>query len=258
MHNLEGLKDLLELMGDITHVKVSEPMIFAYLGALESITDEQFAQAAKMIFEDGKFPSVTRIKELAIGGSITADWHKIMSVVNGNQKSAVISGISDRALAIVTSTNSSLGAMRWLIDASEFQISQTRKDWEKLISIPPDPKSLPPAQVTITFEVPPIKIDGEDRDTSYVHRTAATIQCIKDKGAISAAWIPIIDSYPAEKRREIYEYAAANNFASLGNNKSIFYNRSISTAKAMLEIDEQEISRQISLDRAAARLVSSY
>jgi hypothetical protein len=248
MIDRDNLKNCLELLSSVSYKKpsVTEFMIDFYYDSIERMDSNFFDEAIKYFYEEEKFPTVQDILQFSPEkANLINDWFLIMSVVNGTQKSAVISGISASCLATVTSTNSSLGAMRWLIDASEFQISQTRKDWERLTSIPPNPKSLPPAEVTITFEAPAIKVNGEDRDSNFIHRTAAMIRCIKDKGAISAAWVPIIDNYPAEKRKKIYDFAVANNFTVLGETKSLFHKRSISTAQAMLSIDEQHINQQI-------------
>lgn len=230
MIDYKNLRECLELLSSVSRNKppVTDFMVDFYYESTQGMEDSLFNSAIKHFYEGEKFPTVGDIANFnPEQKNILADWFLIMSVVNGSQKSAVISGISATCLATVTSTNSSLGAMRWLIDASEFQISQTRKDWEKIIKISLDPKALPPAQVTITFEVPTIKVNGEDRDSNYTHRTAAMIRCIKQKGAISAAWIPHIDSYPAEKRREIYDFIITNNFPTLGDSKSKLYQRSI-------------------------------
>lgn len=64
---------------------------------------------------------------------------------------------------------------------------------------------------------------------------------MKNKGAISAAWVPIIDRFPPEKRREVYDYAAKNGFVVPEATKSKFYQRSIDTARAVATIDESTI-----------------
>jgi hypothetical protein len=221
-------------------------MVDFYYESVQGMEDSLFNSAIKYFYEEQKFPTVGDIASFnPEQENILADWFLIMAVVKGNQKSAEISGISDLALTIVTSTNTALGAMRLLIDANDFQTSKIRADWEKAISISPNPNVLPPVKVRITFEIPTIKVDGEDRDTNYAHRTAAMIRCISEKKAISAAWIPMIDSYPAEKRKKIYDFAAVNNFTALGETKSLFYKRSISIAEAMKSIDENAINKQI-------------
>jgi hypothetical protein len=252
MIDYKNLRDCLELLSSVSRNKplVTDFMVDFYYESTQAMEDSLFNSAIKHFYEGGKFPTVGDIANFnPEQKKILADWFLIMAVVKGNQESAEISGISDLALTTVTSTNTALGAMRVLIDANDFQTSKIRADWEKAISIPPNPNSLPPAQVTITFEVSSIKIDGEDRDSNFIHRTAAMIRCIKDKGAISAAWVPIVDCYPAEKRKEIYDFAAANNFAVTGETKSVFYKRSLSTAQAMLSIDETAINSLIAETR---------
>ena len=34
-------------------------------------------------------------------------------------------------------------------------------------------------------------------------RTASMIRCIRDKGSVSPAWMPIIERFPAAKKREV-------------------------------------------------------
>jgi hypothetical protein len=79
---------------------------------------------------------------------------------------------------------------------------------------PSDPTPLPPATAIIRLE--PVK-NPRPNDTEYVDddfsiRTASMMRVIKEKGAISAAWVSIINSFPDAKRREVYQFAEQNGY----------------------------------------------
>jgi hypothetical protein len=253
MLDSEVLKDCLLAMGAIAHIEITELIEEAYYGNLKDLDNKSINKAFSEIISIGKWASVERVRELATGISKNDDWFALMSCVNDSTKTTTISGISEQALIKATAARSTIGALRFLVDADSFQISQVRKDWERLVSIAPDPNALPPASVEVSLtlkESPKNKPsnwreDPDYLDESFSERAAAMMRQIKIKGAISQAWESIIDGFPAEKRREVYSWAAANNFALLGKPKSKFYQRAIGTAKEVKSIDEIAINSAI-------------
>jgi hypothetical protein len=260
MLTIEDLRDTLELLSGNSFNKptVTDLMMNWYWDDLEGMESLVFEQVAKNFYEQKKFPTVLDFLELG-KQSKTDDWFLIMSAVNDSTVTVTISGVSEQALIKVTSARSSIGALRFLVDADKFQISQVRKDWEKRISMPADPNILPPASVEVSLTTkknPKSKMlnwrDNPDYpDNNFTERAAAMISCITDKKAISLAWISTIDSFPAEKRREVYNFAAAHEYPVMGVTKSKFYQRSISTAKAMENVDEAAINKLIDSELTA-------
>ncbi len=247
MLTLENLHDTLELLSGNSFGKpqVTDFMIDWYWEDLEGMDGDSFSLVAKSFYEQKKFPTTLDFLEFG-NQSKSDDWFLIMSAVNDSTAEVTISGISEQALIKVTSARSSIQALRFLVDADRFQISQARKDWEKQISMPADPNALTPAPAKISLTVkenPKSKVlnwreSPDYPDSNFDERASAMMRCIADKKAISLAWISTIDSFPAEKRREVYDFAAAHEYPVLGATKSRFYQRSISTAKAMEGIDE--------------------
>ncbi len=263
MITIEDLRDTLELLSSNCNLFSKPPVnnvtISWYWDDLEGMDATVFSDMAKTFYEQKKFPTVSDFLEFG-KLSINDDWFLIMSAVQDSTVTVTISGMSEQALIKVTSTRSSLGALRCLVDADSYQINQVRKDWEKAIAIPADSNMLPPAPAEISLTIkqnPKSKIlnwrdDPDYPDSNFSERAAAMMRCITDKKAISLAWISAIDSFPPEKRREIYDFAAAHNYPVMGVTKSRFYHRSISTAKAMEGIDEIAINSLIKSERELA------
>jgi hypothetical protein len=263
MITIEDLRDTLELLSSNCNLFNKPPVnnvtIGWYWDDLEGTDATMFSDMAKTFYEQKKFPTVSDFLEFG-KPNINDDWFLIMSAVNDSTVTVTISGISEQALIKITSTQSSIGALRFLVDADKIRIARARKDWEEAIVIPVDPNILPPASVGISLtakENPKAKIlnwrdDPDYPDSNFTERAAAMMRCIADKKAISLAWVSAIDSFPAEKRREVYDFAAAHEYPVMGATKSRFYQRSISTAKAMESVDEIAINSLIEADRELA------
>lgn len=209
MPNLElsTLIDCLDVVCAIHAKERTEMMTDFYFEALSDLDDHLITKAFKTIVDDRFFPRPARIRELATGIVHDADWVEILYVASGQKESATISGISDQALKTI-------GGLRKIATTDEDKTHYLKAEWLKLVSIPADPNSLPPATVIIRLE--PVK-NPRPNDTEYVDddfsiRAASMMRVIKEKGAVSAAWISIINSSPDDKRREVYHFAESNGY----------------------------------------------
>lgn len=209
MSNLElpTLIDCLDVVCAIHAKERTEMMTDFYFEALSDLEDRSVTKAFKTIVDDRYFPRPARIRELATGIVHDADWIEILYVASGQKELATISGISDLALKTI-------GGLRKIAATDEDKTHYLRAEWLKLVSIPSDPNSLPPATANIRLE--PVK-NPRPNDTEYVDddfsiRAASMMRVIKEKGAVSAAWVSIINSFPDGKRREVYHFAESNGY----------------------------------------------
>ena len=215
MLSSEILIDCLDVACAIYGKHRSEMMTDLYLEALADIEDQLVVGAFKIIINDPYFPQPKRIRELATRVTEDADWLEILHVASGRKASAQISGISEIALKTI-------GGLRRIATIEEAKTHHLKTEWLKLVSIPPDPSKLPPAAVLISLEPvkksPPNDVDYHDDD--YAIRTEAMLSNIKRKGAISSAWIAIINTFPPDKCAEIYHFAKINMFSIAGSSKT--------------------------------------
>jgi hypothetical protein len=245
--NLTILTDCLDVVCAIHGKQQTEMMTEFYHQALEDLDDQIVTSAFKKVLDEKYFPTPARIRELATGITADADWHTIMAVASGTAKSATISGISAIALTTATATSSILAALKKISFCDDpYTLREIRKDWTKLASIPKLESALPPADVEITLAVKTNSNDFEHpTDDNFSIRTASMIRCIKEKGSIAPAWMPIIDKFPAAKKREILDLVAANNWITPALQESKLYRKYQTTAEAMREIDEAAINETI-------------
>lgn len=243
----ETLQDTLNLIATVClkKIEVTDLMLEWYEDGLKDIPVDIFNQAAKYFYNLKQFPTVKDFQEFGI--TPDADWHTIMAVASGTTKSATISGISAIALTTATATSSILAALKKISFCDDpFQLREIRKDWNKLTSIPRIESALPPADVEITLVVKTASNDFEyPADDDFSIRTASMIRCIRDKGSVSPAWMPIIERFPAAKKREVLDAVEANNWVTPALKESKLYRKYQSTAEAMREIDEAAINETI-------------
>lgn len=242
MLSTEKVRDCLEAIGAIAHIRISDMIVDAYHKALKNdFDDKKLLAIFTIVVKKGKWVTTDTLIQMVTGRSEYDDWQIIMSVASGSAKTGIISGISELALIKATNKITHLGALRYLVDADSYQLSKLEKDWRENLFVPMSPNALPPALVEISFQLPVPAHKDPMTDDDFSARAAAMIRCIQDKKAISAAWIVIIDRFPPEKRREVYDYAAKHGFVVPEATKSKFYQRSIDTARAVTTIDESTI-----------------
>jgi len=207
MSNLElsTLTDCLEVCCSIHSKQQTEMMNNFYFQALGDLDDGLVTVAFGVVIDERYFPTPARIRELVTGITPNTDWQTIMAVASGSQKSGTISGISAIALTTATATNSIIAALRKISFCDDhYNLREIRTDWEKLASTPRLGTALPPADVTITLVTQTADNNFEyPTDDDYSVRTASMIRCIREKGYMSPAWLPIIDKFPVAKKREI-------------------------------------------------------
>lgn len=257
------LQDCLLAIGAISHTEITEVISEIYYENLKDLPSDRIERAFKAIIIDGKFPKIGQIRELATGITADRDWHTIVAVASGTLKTATISGIS--AIALVTAVTSA-----GLLDRSQnysptevvdkttialkkiqfcdnpITLREVRKDWTRLVSVPQLASALAPAAVEITLATKHVVPDfNYPIDDDFSHRAAAMIRCIRDKGSVSIAWLPIIAEYPAAQKREVMEAIEQNNWITPAFQESKLYRKYQSTAEAMREIDEVGINQTI-------------
>ena len=215
MLSTEKVRDCLEAIGAIAHIRISDILVNAYHEALENDFDDQKLVAIfAIVVAKGKWATTDTLIQMLTGRSEYDDWKTIMAVASGTAKSGIISGISELALIKATNKITHLGALRYLVDADSYQLMKVEKDWRENLCVPMSPNALPPAMVEISFALPEVAGHKDpDTDDDFSARTAAMIRCVRDKKGIAPAWLPIIDRFPPEKRREVYEYASKNGIA---------------------------------------------
>jgi hypothetical protein len=266
--SLDVMAECLELLCNQHGKKQTEIMNKAYHKGLKDLDEATVVDTMTTLLDDRYFPTPARIRELVTGVVVGADWHTIVAVASGAKKSAIISGIS--AMALVTATTTSgLGtespsnanpsekpskvasALRKIAFCDDpFTLRAIRKDWIELVAVPPIGNALPPADVEITLTPKEAKIDHEyPADLDYKFQTAAMLRCIKEKGSVSAAWMPIIDRYPAARKAEVLEFIEASGFKTPALEASPLYRKYLSVGEAMREINESEINGIINSDR---------
>ncbi len=249
MPNLQPstLTDCLDVVCVIHGKQQTEMMTEFYLQALGDLDDDLVTKAFRVVIDERYFPTPARIRELVTGITIDADWHTIMAVASGTTKSATISGISAIALTTATATNSTLAALKKISFCEDpYALREIRKDWTKLASMPRLETALPPADVTITLTVKSASNDFEyPADDDFSVRTASMLCCIKEKGSVSPAWLPIIDKFPAAKKREIMDAIENGGWITPILKESKLYRKHQSIAEAMREIDEAAINETI-------------
>lgn len=214
MLDRDVLQDCLLVIGVISHTEITEAISEIYYENLKDLPSDRIEIAFKSIVIDGKFPKIGQIRELATGIVADADWHTIMAVASGTTKSATISGISAIALTTATATNSTLAALKKISFCEDpYTLREIRKDWTRLASMPRIETALPPADATITLVAQTSDRNFEHpADDDFSVRTAAMIGCIREKGAVATAWLPIIDKFPTARKREIMAEVEANNW----------------------------------------------
>lgn len=247
------LQDCLLAIGSISHTEITEVISEVYYENLKDLPSDRVEAAFKLIIVEGKFPKIIQIRELATGIFADRDWHTIVSVASGTTKSATISGISAIALTTATATNSTLAALKKISFCDDpYTLREIRKDWTKLVSIPQLGTALPPADVEITLTV---KTSSENfdypTDDDFSTRAASMLRCIREKGSISPAWLPIIDKFPAARKADILAVVEENGWLTAEIKDSKVYRKYQSTAIAMREINEAEIDRAIADSRHA-------
>jgi len=256
MANLElsTLIDCLDVVCLIHNKERSEIMTEIYFESLGDLDDDLITKAFRSVLDERYFPTPARIRELATGIVADADWHTIMAVASGTTKSATISGISAIALTTATATSSILAALKKVSFCDDpYRLREIRQDWSKLASISRLDSTLPPTDVEITLTVKTATNNFEHpADDDFTFRTASMIRCIRDKGSISPAWLPIIDQFPATKKREVLDAIEANNWHTPELKESKLYRRYQTTAEAMREISETEINQAILSSRQTA------
>lgn len=249
----ENLQDTLNLIATVCakKIEVTDLMIEWYKDGLEDISIDIFNQAAKYFYNLKQFPTVKDFQEF--GTTADADWHTIIAVASGSQKSATISGISAIALTTATATSSILAALKKISFCDDpYTLREIRKDWTKLASIPRLESALPPVDVEITLTIKTASNDFEyPTDDDFSIRTASMICCIRDKGSVSPAWMPIIDKFPAAKKREVLDAVENNDWVTPGLKDSKLYCKYQSTAEAMRSINESQINDLIADARTA-------
>jgi hypothetical protein len=265
---LEAMTEYLELFCSVHNKKQTDIMSRAYHQALGDLPESAVVDTAQTLLDDRYFPTPARIRELTTGVTVGADWHTIVAVASGSKTSATISGVSAAALITATTTsgtaahsatNSSMSeapdpvaaALRKIAFCDDpFALRAIRKDWVELVSVPPVGTALPPADVVITLTPKAAQIDREyPADLDYKFQTAAMIRCIKEKGSVSAAWMPIIDRYPAARKAEVMEFIESNGFKTPALEASSLYKKYLSVGEAMRELNETEINGIINSER---------
>jgi hypothetical protein len=248
------LVDCLDALCSVTGKRQTEMMTEMYFEALSDLDNDLVTKAFGLTLDDRNFPGPARIRELVVGVTADADWLTIMAVANGSKKSATISGISAIALTTATATGSILAALKKISFCDDpYTLRELRKDWTKLVSIPRLDTALPPADVQITLVVKTDPCSFEHpTDDDFSVRTASMLRCIKEKGCVSPAWMPIIDKFPAAKKREIMDKVEENGWITPALTQSSLYRKHQSTAEAMREIDEAEINGIINAERKVA------
>jgi hypothetical protein len=269
---LSVLADCLEAACVVHNRKMNDKVTDLYFLALGDLDKELVTSAFATTLDDRYFPTPARIRELVTGVTSGADWHTIVAVASGAKKAATISGISAMALVTATTTsglgtespaNASQSEAPSQIDAAlrriafcddPFTLRAIRKDWDALVAVPPVGNALPPADVEISLTSKAAKVDMEyPADLDYEFQTASMIRCIQDKKAISPAWVPIINRFPAARKAEVMEFAKANGFVTPEIEASSMYKKHLSIGRAMLELNESEINGIINSERKTAK-----
>lgn len=266
------LSECLEAVCAVHNRSFNNKIIEIYFFRLGDLEDSAVMEAFSTVLDERNFPTPARIRELVTGIVPDADWHEIMSVVNGSKKSATISGISAEALITATTsaginshavTNAQpsgqlpckyTAALRKIAFCDDpFTLRSIRKDWTELTAVPPTGKVLLPARVEISLESAADKADIEyPKDLDYKFQAAAMIRCIKDKGSVGAMWVPIIERFPAARKAEVMEFIKANGFITPALEATPLYRKYLSIGEAMREINEAEINEVVGFDRQAS------
>jgi hypothetical protein len=193
----EYFDELLDGLAQIKHTKISAMMGDIFYEKLKDINGDLFLSAIQALVDESFFPTPERIREVATGVTIDQDWYEIMAVASGSKSSAEISGIAGIALK-------SIGGIKTIAIADERNTDKLRSQFLKLLSIPTDPKTLPPAKVTI-------KVGTEERgsdpeypiDWDFSVRTASLIRLLNKREIKTSTAIAMCSRFPAVKKAEV-------------------------------------------------------
>jgi hypothetical protein len=270
--SFDALTNCLEASCAVHNRKMNDALTKMFFIKIQDLDEGLVTNAFATTLDDRYFPTPARIRELVTGVTSGADWHTIVAVASGAKKTATISGISAMALVTATTTsglgtespaNVSQSEAPSQIDAAlrkiafcddPFTLRAIRKDWDALVAVPPVGNALPPADVEISLTPKAAKVDMEyPADLDYKFQTASMIRCIQDKKAISPAWAPIINRFPAARKAEAMEFAKANGYVTPEIEASSLYKKHLSIGQAMLELNESEINAIINSERKTAK-----
>jgi hypothetical protein len=272
----ETLAECLELICSIHQKECSALMLNLYHDRLSDLDDSAVSTAFGQLLDDRYFPTPARIREVVTGVLCGADWFTIVAVANGSKRTATIAGISAVALIQAVAgagvnqsgTNSSeeaapssvCTALRKLAFCDDpFALGRIRKDWDRLVSVPVSHNTLAPADVEISLTPKQAIVNREyPVDYDYRHRTASLIRCIKDKGSVSVAWMPFIESLPANKKLEVMTAIKEMGFVTPAVESSSAYKKYLSVGEAMRAIDESEIGDIIASARTVRASVKAF
>lgn len=270
---LAQLTECLEGAGAYHGKKLTDNLIGMYFTKVQDLDAESVVEAFATTLDDRYFPTPARIRELVTGIVAGADWHTIIAVASGAQKSATISGVSAAAIVTAVTTanvgikepsnvtpqeaggDPTVAAVRKIAFCDDpFVMNQIRKDWFDLVAVPPLATGLPPADVEITLTPKrTISVDIDyPSDDDYRYQTAAMIRVILEKKAVSPAWTSIIDRFPTARKAEVLAVVEANGWVTPVLTSSTLYKRYQSVGEAMREINELAINDLIHADRKIA------
>ncbi len=189
--------ELINGLADIKNAKLSSAMSDIYYAAFEMLDANSFLVAIQKLLDDKFFPTPERVREVATGQTVDRDWDEIVAVASGNKSSAEISGIAEI-------TMKSIGGLKKIACANDKETLALKERFLKLLSVPPDPKALPPARVTISVGV---EERGNDReypiDWDFSVRTASLIRLLNKREIKTSTAIAMCSRFPECKKAEV-------------------------------------------------------
>jgi hypothetical protein len=200
---------------------VDPTVVEYYLIQLIGISAEQFNSAINYFVNERTVPTPGEIIQYDPDRDLN-DWFNIIAVASGQMRESQVAGISGEALKKVTSCATIMAALNKLRSASSYETNEYRKDWVKAISVPRDPKVLPPAPVNLSLEVVEERKPQEEAlsDPHHYHQSNALLRCLAERSIKDAtaetiarklhpeARQKVVDllSFPTESRRAIFKF----------------------------------------------------
>jgi hypothetical protein len=186
---------------------VDPTVVEYYLIQLIGISAEQFNSAINYFVNERTVPTPGEIIQYDPDRDLN-DWFNIIAVASGQMRESQVAGISGEALKKVTSCATIMAALNKLRSASSYETNEYRKDWVKAISVPRDPKVLPPAPVMLSLEVAEERKPQEDTpsDPNHYHQSNALLRCLAEKSIKDSTAETIAKKLCAEARQKVIDF----------------------------------------------------